>query len=117
MDGLTISNSQKFLDTGEPLKNIQAQEIHSSAHQHQPDSLAGGQASKSFSATLDDMIQSVNKFQVEADRGMQQLATGQNENLHDVMIAAEKADIALRLMMQVRNKMIEAYHEVMKMQV
>jgi flagellar hook-basal body complex protein FliE len=45
------------------------------------------------------------------------LATGRTDNVADVMLASEKADIALRLMMQVRNKMIDAYQEVMRMQV
>ena len=48
---------------------------------------------------------------------MQKLATGKAESIPDVMIAAEKADIALRLMLQVRNKVIDAYQEIMKMQV
>ena len=48
---------------------------------------------------------------------MQQLATGENKNIPDVMLAVEKADIAMKLMVQVRNKIIEAYQEVMKMQV
>jgi flagellar hook-basal body complex protein FliE len=48
---------------------------------------------------------------------MQELATGKSNNIHETMIAAEKADLSLRLMVQVRNKIIEAYQEVMKMQV
>ncbi len=48
---------------------------------------------------------------------MQNLATGKTDNVADVMIAAEKADIALKVMVQVRNKIIDAYQEVMKMQV
>jgi flagellar hook-basal body complex protein FliE len=48
---------------------------------------------------------------------MEDLATGKAKSIPDVMIAAEKADIGLKLMMQVRNKVIEAYQEIMKMQV
>ena len=45
------------------------------------------------------------------------MAVGKTENLHDAMISMEKAETALKLMVQVRNKAIEAYHEVMRMQV
>jgi flagellar hook-basal body complex protein FliE len=71
----------------------------------------------SFSDTLKDAIQSVNTLQQDADTKVQNLATGKTQNLHETMIATEKADIALRLMVQVRNKIIDAYQEVMKMQV
>lgn len=74
-------------------------------------------ANKSFVDTLKDAVQAVNTAQKEADVKMQDLATGKSQNIHETMIAAEKADIALRLMVQVRNKMIEAYQEIMRMQV
>lgn len=71
----------------------------------------------SFQDTLGEAIQKVNDLQLKADKAAQDLATGRTDNIADVMIAAEKADIALRLMMQVRNKMIDSYQEIMKMQV
>jgi len=75
------------------------------------------QTQKSFAATLKDAVGQVNALQKESDHKMQELATGKTQNIHETMIAAEKADIALRLMVQVRNKMIEAYQEIMRMQV
>jgi len=71
----------------------------------------------SFGDTLKDAINKVNDLQQTADIKMQQLATGETTDIADVKIAAEKADIALRLMTSVRNKMIDAYNEIMKMQV
>lgn len=71
----------------------------------------------SFGDTLKDAIHKVNDLQQTADVKMQQLATGETTDIADVKIAAEKADIALRLMTSIRNKMIDAYNEVMKMQV
>ncbi|AFY02997.1 hypothetical protein Bdt_3322 [Bdellovibrio bacteriovorus str. Tiberius] len=59
----------------------------------------------------------MNEMQKASDKAMQNLATGKTDNVADVMIAAEKADIALKVMVQVRNKIIDAYQEVMKMQV
>jgi len=73
--------------------------------------------SSPFDRTLKDAINKVNDLQLKADRAAQDLATGRTDNVADVMIAAEKADIALRLMMQVRNKMLESYQEIMKIQV
>jgi flagellar hook-basal body complex protein FliE len=56
-------------------------------------------------------------MQKDSDKKMEDLATGKNHNIAEVMISAEKADISLKLMVQVRNKIIEAYQEIMKMQV
>ena len=78
---------------------------------------APAQGEGSFVDTLKNAINSVDQLQKESDLKMQQLATGQNNNIHETMISAEKADIALRLMVQVRNKIIEAYQEIMRMQV
>jgi flagellar hook-basal body complex protein FliE len=72
---------------------------------------------KSFSDTLNDALKNVNDLQKSSDKGMQDLATGKTDNIPEVMIAAEKADLALKMMVQVRNKIIDAYHDVMKMQV
>ncbi len=70
-----------------------------------------------FSKTLKDAIQSVDQLQKDADVKMQELVTGKSQNIHETMIAAEKADVALRLMIQVRNKIMDAYQEIMRMQV
>lgn len=110
MDGLTISNVDRIsqsggLETG----RVENQRVNKS------DSTSAPQ--ESFAGTLKNAIQSVDKLQKTADVEMQKIATGQSQNLHETMIAAEKADIALKLMVQVRNKMIDAYHEIMKMQV
>lgn len=72
---------------------------------------------KSFAATLNDAIKSVNELQKTSDKAAQDLATGRTDNVAEVMLAAEKADVALKVMVQVRNKIIDAYNEIMKMQV
>jgi flagellar hook-basal body complex protein FliE len=112
MDGLTVSNSQALLDRGQTLKEIRDSKIQPQISPSSTDS-----AGKSFADTLKDAVQSVNTMQQESDIKTQQLATGKADNLADVMITAEKADIAFKLMVSVRNKIIEAYQEVMKMQV
>ncbi len=71
---------------------------------------------KSFSEMLQSSLQEVNELQVEANVAMEKLASGQTKNIHETMLAVEKADIAFRTMNQVRMKVIEAYKEIMRMQ-
>jgi flagellar hook-basal body complex protein FliE len=80
-------------------------------------STVDGGVGASFADTLKSAIGKVNDLQKSADVQMEKLATGQSQNLHETMIASEKAEISLKLMVQVRNKIIDAYHEIMKMQV
>ncbi len=111
MEGFTVSNANRFLDTG-ALRDSKSLSIES------PTSIATTAGTgKSFADTLKDAVSGVNEMQKESDKAMQNLATGKTDNVADVMIAAEKADIALKVMVQVRNKIIDAYQEVMKMQV
>lgn len=70
-----------------------------------------------FGAVLNDSIQEVNRLQHAADASIRDMATGGATSLHDTMIALEKAETSFKLMMQVRNKIVEAYHEVLRMQV
>ena len=74
-------------------------------------------AQGSFRKMLQTSIAEVNQLQNAADSSIEQLVAGRSRNLHETMIAMEKADISFRLMMEVRNKIIEAYNEVMRMQV
>jgi flagellar hook-basal body complex protein FliE len=73
---------------------------------------AGG----SFASTLQDALQSVDRLQVEADREATKSALGAG-NLHETALALEKADVAMRAAMKIRNKLVEAYQEVMRMPV
>jgi flagellar hook-basal body complex protein FliE len=64
-----------------------------------------------------ELVTKVNDLQSQSDKAIQGLATGENKNLHEVMISMEKASISFQFMSSVRNKAIDAYHEVMRMQV
>lgn len=64
-----------------------------------------------------ELVSKVNDMQVHSDKSIQALASGENKNLHEVMIEVEKASISFQFMSQVRNKAIDAYQEVMRMQV
>jgi flagellar hook-basal body complex protein FliE len=112
MDGFTISKADRFLNTG-AIGDSKSLSIEKPSLT--PD--VGESNSKSFADTLKDAIGNVNQLQRAADRGAQDLATGKTDNVAEVMIATEKADVALRVMIQVRNKIIDAYQDIMKMQV
>ena len=71
----------------------------------------------SFSDMLKKSLEAVNEAQLNSDRLTNALAAGQNVELHDVMIAAQKASILLEATVEFRNKVIEAYQEVMRMQI
>lgn len=64
-----------------------------------------------------ELVSKVNDLSVQSDKSIQALASGENKNLHEVMISMEKASISFQFMSSVRNKALEAYQEVMRMQV
>jgi len=84
---------------------------------HLPEKTKSKAEEASFARILQDSIQEVNKLQKEADKSVKKLLTGSNKGIHETMIALEKADISFRLMMQIRNKILDAYEEIMRMQV
>ncbi len=71
----------------------------------------------SFAEMLKGSVAKVNTIQNEADQAVQDLLTGKDQNIHQVMIAVEKANLSFQMMMQVRNKLITAYEEIMRTQV
>ena len=74
-------------------------------------------AFSSFAEILYNSIKELDNVHADADIKMTRLILGESMDLHDVILAAEKADISLRLMLQVRNRLLEAYQEVMHMQI
>jgi flagellar hook-basal body complex protein FliE len=79
-----------------------------------------GEASEStgdgFGQTLKSALEKVDALQVEGDTEAQKLGNGEG-NLHETMLALEKADVAMKVAMKVRNKILETYNEVMRMPV
>ena len=74
---------------------------------------AGG---SSFGSMLQNAVNGVEQMHSTAQQEVTELAMGDRQDIHNVMIAVEKADVAFQLMMQVRNKIVNAYQEVSKMQ-
>lgn len=71
----------------------------------------------SFGDTLKQALHQVNQLEQISSQNGKLLAAGKIDNVHDVIIAGQKASIAVELTVQVRNKVVEAYQEVMRMQV
>jgi flagellar hook-basal body complex protein FliE len=74
-------------------------------------------AAHPFADVLKSSLDEVNKLQQKADAAAQSLATGDQTSVQDTMIAMEQADLSFRFMMQVRNKIVDAYQEIMRIQV
>jgi flagellar hook-basal body complex protein FliE len=71
----------------------------------------------SFAGLLKEAVAGTSRLQSEADALVEQVALGHSGDLAETLIAIEKAHISFQLMIQVRNKMVEAYQEIMRMQV
>jgi len=74
-------------------------------------------ADGSFKKVLGGFLNEVNDLQLNMDQTIKKFAAGEVKDVHEVMVAAEEADIAFQLMMKIRGKLLKAYDEVMKMQV
>lgn len=70
-----------------------------------------------FGEFLAQAMEQNRNVQARADQAVETLVSGEGGNLHEVMLAMEEADLSMRLLVQVRNKVVEAYHEIMQMQV
>ena len=70
-----------------------------------------------FADRLKNVLGETNDLQLEAGELAEKFATGEIQDIHDVMVAAEKASVSFELVMEVRNKLIEAYREIMRMQI
>jgi len=70
-----------------------------------------------FGELFKKALNEVNATQKESDKLTSQLVTGEVQDVHEVMIASQKASLSLQLTVQVRNKVVEAYQEIMRMQV
>ena len=76
-----------------------------------------GSATERFSDVLSKLISDVNAAQTDADQATKGIATGSSEDLHRVMIALSKADLSMRLLVEVRNRALEAYQEIARLPV
>ena len=80
------------------------------------DASSSGQSASAFKSILADSIQQVQNSQDFASKTVQQFLSGENQDLHQVAIASQKAELTFEFFLQARNKIVGAYQEVMRMQ-
>lgn len=73
--------------------------------------------SQSFAQTVSKFVGEVNQQQQVASEQIQQLADGKTENLHEVVLAVTQADLSFQMMLEVRNRLLDTYQELMRMQI
>ena len=79
--------------------------------------ITNGEPQKKFTDYMKEGLETVNNYQNTADKMATNLATGKTENIHETMLAVSQAEISFKLMVQLRNKALEAYQEIMRIQV
>ncbi len=74
------------------------------------------EATQSFASTIEESLAKVNEMQTEKSLMIQDFATGKNQNVHELMISLQKAGLAMDMTSAVRNKVMQAYQEIMRIQ-
>ncbi len=116
MNNLSIENLSRTIQIGDAQQLGGASKIERVAPgQAGAAGVQGG--GSSFADILKNSLEQVNEHQLQADQAIGEMVAGRNKNIHETMLAVERADSSLKLMMQVRNKVLDAYREIMRMQV
>lgn len=95
----------------DPIKNVFTPSTfpaHNPEKDRNPDQI-------SFMDTLKSLVSEVDNQIKDANQMAEEFALGKEHDLHEIMIASEKADLSFRFLMQIRNKLLEAYQEIMRM--
>ena len=71
----------------------------------------------SFGNTIENFLDAVNDSQIDAKENVSNVVTGQSENLHEAMAKVEEAKISFELMLEIRNKLLQSFQEIQRMQV
>ena len=79
------------------------------------DAVSPGTPGQRFSEVLKESIAEVNRMQDDADQAINALATGKTDNVAEVMTAVQKAELAFSTLLQIRNKLLDAYNEIRQM--
>lgn len=74
-------------------------------------------SSNTFGNMLKDMVNNTNQAQINGDKAVENFEAGNAQHLHEVMISAEEAEISLKMLVQMRNKALTAYEEIMRLQI
>ena len=71
---------------------------------------------KPFESFLSESINNVNDLQIESDKLIERLATGDVDDISEVVLASSRAEVAFRMLMELRNKLVEAYQQISRIQ-
>ena len=82
----------------------------------QNESIANEESSTSFSQVIGDLINNVNDKQIESDNKIESLIKGEDVTMHEVMLSMQEAQVSMELLIEMRNKMVEAYQEINSIQ-
>ena len=78
---------------------------------------SGKKSDVNFADTLSELVKETSDLQKTADKSLEDFAAGKVEDMHQVMLSMNRADLSFRMMLEVRNKLVEAYTELMRTQV
>jgi len=124
MSNMTVENLKTAIDSADTERFFGANEKKTFREaSNDPDlknvvmSPGAADQGKTFSDILRNSVDKVNEMQVQADTAIKELVAGRSKNIHETLLTIERADTSLKLMMQVRNKILDAYREIMRMQV
>lgn len=92
-------------------------EINLDPERSQIDPKPAGASGESFADMLTRAVGSVDQTMKESDQNVQDFIAGNTDNVHDVMISMQRAQLSFQMMVEIRNKAIEAYHEISRMQI
>ncbi|MDD3013191.1 MAG: flagellar hook-basal body complex protein FliE [Candidatus Gastranaerophilales bacterium] len=112
---ISISEDQELVNDLKVLMNNNRTGLTASDQTTQ--GLSSDKTAKSFGNVLSNYINEVNNEQKASEKATKLFATGGNIDVHSVMIASEKASLSMQLTMQLRNKILQAYQEIHRMQV
>lgn len=97
-------------------KTIPLPELENLSPSSSPQPLAPTQSSASFQNLLGDFVNEVSDKQTSANDAVNGLLSGKNVSLHQAVISMEEANVSFQLMVEVRNKLLDSYQELMRMQ-
>jgi flagellar hook-basal body complex protein FliE len=75
-----------------------------------------GKKDSDFGTMLKDAISTVNELQKQSSQEIEKFMTGESQDIHNTVIAMQKADLSFQMMMEVRNKIVQAYQEIIHLQ-
>jgi len=113
---LTVENLTRAIDASD-MQGLFGLERRSEARPSGAPATPGVAESGSFLQMLQNSMEKVNLDQHQADHAVKELVAGRTKNIHETLLTIERADMSLKMAMQVRNKILDAYREIMRMQV